>query len=381
MVPKLRFNETKNTTYSTVTLGDIVQSISSGRSKDCVENGNYKFYGSTGIIGFRSTADYEGTAILIARVGANAGSLYMVSGKYNVSDNTLIVSADTQFINFLYFYLSAINLNNLVYGSGQPLITGGMLKNLKIDMPGTKEQTKIADFLSSVDEKITLLNKQYDLLCQYKKGMMQKIFNQKIRFKNKDGSDFLDWETVKLSECLYEHKRRNKKLIYNKEQVLSVSGDVGIVNQIELLGRSYAGESVENYHIVHRGDIVYTKSPLKGNPYGIIKSNKGTAGIVSTLYAVYSCRDCIDHNYIDYYFSRREVVNNYLKPLVNKGAKNDMKVNNQHVLTGYIVLPFKEEQEKIVSLLSMLDGKIAVKKAELDKLKTWKQGLLQQMFV
>lgn len=381
MVPKLRFNETKNTTYSTVTLGDIVQSISSGRSKDCVENGNYKFYGSTGIIGFRSTADYEGTAILIARVGANAGSLYMVSGKYNVSDNTLIVSADTQFINFLYFYLSAINLNNLVYGSGQPLITGGMLKNLKIDMPGTKEQTKIADFLSSVDEKITLLNKQYDLLCQYKKGMMQKIFNQKIRFKNKDGSDFLDWKTVKLSECLYEHKRRNKKLIYNKEQVLSVSGDVGIVNQIELLGRSYAGESVENYHIVHRGDIVYTKSPLKGNPYGIIKSNKGTAGIVSTLYAVYSCRDCIDHNYIDYYFSRREVVNNYLKPLVNKGAKNDMKVNNQHVLTGDIVLPFKEEQEKIVSLLSMLDGKIAVKKAELDKLKTWKHGLLQQMFV
>ncbi|HEC1251123.1 TPA: restriction endonuclease subunit S [Citrobacter braakii] len=58
-----------------------------------------------------------------------------------------------------------------------------------------------------------------------------------------------------------------------------------------------------------------------------------------------------------------------------------MKVNNQHVLTGDIVLPSREEQEKIVSLLSMLDDKIAVKKAELDKLKTWKQGLLQQMFV
>lgn len=99
------------------------------------------------------------------------------------------------------------------------------------------------------------------------------------------------------------------------------------------------------------------------------------------MYAVYSCLDCIDHNYIDYYFSRKEVVNNYLKPLVNKGAKNDMKVNNQHVLTGDIVLPCREEQEKIVSLLSMLDDKIAVKKAELDKLRTWKQGLLQQMFV
>lgn len=272
-------------------------------------------------------------------------------------------------------------INNCIAGTDPPNLSTQDIKDMVVFVPIIEEQTKIADFLSSVDERITLLNKQYDLLCQYKKGMMQKIFSQKIRFKSNDGSDFLDWRTVQLSECLYEHKKRNKKLIYSKEQVLSVSGDVGIVNQIKFLGRSYAGESVENYHIVHQGDIVYTKSPLKENPFGIIKSNKGNSGIVSTLYAVYSCLDCIDHNYIDYYFSRKEVVNNYLKPLVNKGAKNDMKVNNQHVLTGDIVLPCREEQEKIVSLLSMLDDKIAVKKAELDKLRTWKQGLLQQMFV
>lgn len=272
-------------------------------------------------------------------------------------------------------------INNCIAGTDPPNLSTQDIKDIVVFVPIIEEQTKIADFLSSVDERITLLNKQYDLLCQYKKGMMQKIFSQKIRFKSNDGSDFLDWRTVQLSECLYEHKKRNKKLIYSKEQVLSVSGDVGIVNQIKFLGRSYAGESVENYHIVHQGDIVYTKSPLKENPFGIIKSNKGNSGIVSTLYAVYSCLDCIDHNYIDYYFSRKEVVNNYLKPLVNKGAKNDMKVNNQHVLTGDIVLPCREEQEKIVSLLSMLDDKIAVKKAELDKLRTWKQGLLQQMFV
>ena len=80
---------------------------------------------------------------------------------------------------------------------------------------------------------------------------------------------------------------KNTENVYSKEDVLSVSGVYGIVNQIEFQGRSFAGISVSNYGIVKTGDIVYTKSPLNTNPYGIIKTNKGKNGIVSTLYAVY----------------------------------------------------------------------------------------------
>jgi type I restriction enzyme S subunit len=95
------------------------------------------------------------------------------------------------------------------------------------------------------------------------------------------------WEHKRLNELLSEAKKRNEDLKYGKDKVLSVSGELGIVNQIEHLGRSYAGVSVHQYHVVEVGDIVYTKSPLKANPFGIIKLNKGKAGIVSTLYAVY----------------------------------------------------------------------------------------------
>jgi type I restriction enzyme S subunit len=94
-------------------------------------------------------------------------------------------------------------------------------------------------------------------------------------------------EHKRLNELLSEAKKRNEDLKYGKDEVLSVSGELGIVNQIEHLGRSYAGVSVHQYHVVEVGDIVYTKSPLKANPFGIIKLNKGKAGIVSTLYAVY----------------------------------------------------------------------------------------------
>ena len=95
-----------------------------------------------------------------------------------------------------------------------------------------------------------------------------------------------DWgNPVPLNTVLKESKARNDDLAFGKEDVLSVSGEQGIVNQMQLLGRSYAGESVAPYHVVETGDVVYTKSPLKENPYGIIKQNRGKPGIVSTLYA------------------------------------------------------------------------------------------------
>ena len=84
--------------------------------------------------------------------------------------------------------------------------------------------------------------------------------------------------------------------------MLSVSGEYGIINQIEFQGRSFAGESVAEYHVVETNDIVYTKSPLKANPYGIIKVNNGAPGIVSTLYAVYHPCEGTVAEYIDYYF-------------------------------------------------------------------------------
>lgn len=262
------------------------------------------------------------------------------------------------------------------------LTSGSLLNEVKFFFPQNKnEQEKIADFLSAVDEKIRLLKEKHALFQQYKKGVMQKLFSQEIRFKDDNGQAFPDWRLRKLSELLFEHKQRNTDLKFSKNDVLSVSGDTGIVNQIEHLGRSYAGESVANYHVVHEGDIVYTKSPLKSNPYGIIKGNKGKAGIVSTLYAVYSCKSEVSYEYLDQYFSIHDNVNRYLRPLVHKGAKNDMKINNQRVLIDSISIPSYPEQLKIASFLDTIDGKVDLIKQQIELTQTFKKGLLQQMFV
>lgn len=183
-----------------------------------------------------------------------------------------------------------------------------------------------------------------------------------------------------LSDYLKENTDRNKKLRFSKDDVLSVSGEFGVVNQIAFQGRSFAGASVADYHIVETGDIVYTKSPLKANPYGIIKTNSGVPGIVSTLYAVYHPKRTVFSQYVDYYFANDLRLNKYLKPLVNIGAKHDMKINNEFALTGSVTFPEVCEQRKITEFLSKLDSRIDEQRGYIEILKKYKRGLLQNMF-
>lgn len=190
-----------------------------------------------------------------------------------------------------------------------------------------------------------------------------------------------EWGTpVALNTVLSENKDCNEDLRFGKEDVLSVSGEQGIVNQIDLLGRSYAGQSVAPYHVVETRDVVYTKSPLKENPYGIIKQNRGVPGIVSTLYAVYHCSTPITGQYLENYFCIDTYLNNYLKPLVKRGAKNDMKVNNEEVLLGRIPLPPLQEQERINEIITQFDRMIELKQSKIDELNKLKQVCLLEMF-
>jgi type I restriction enzyme, S subunit len=200
----------------------------------------------------------------------------------------------------------------------------------------------------------------------------------KLRFP--EFRDAADWDRRKLSDLLVETKQRNRQLAYGPSDVLSVSGEYGCVNQIDLLGRSFAGVSVKDYHIVEIGDVVYTKSPLKRNPYGIIRTNKGRPGIVSTLYAVYRATEICDPDFLDHYFSRDYHLNRYLQPLVKKGAKNDMKVNNTVVLSGDIWAPKLGEQQKITRCLTSLDELIAAHGQKLGAFKAHRKGLMQQLF-
>lgn len=183
-----------------------------------------------------------------------------------------------------------------------------------------------------------------------------------------------------MGDYLEVSKEKNRDEGFGKEDVLSVSGEFGIVNQIEFQGRSFAGASVKNYGVVEVFDIVYTKSPLKSNPYGIIKTNKGKAGIVSTLYAVYKPKNNVDSEFIQIYFELDSRMNSYMHPLVNKGAKNDMKVSDENALKGPVIFPRIEEQKMISQYFSNLDHLITLHQRKCEQTKKLKKYMLQKMF-
>ena len=186
-----------------------------------------------------------------------------------------------------------------------------------------------------------------------------------------------EWTKTLLNNYLEENKERNKRGIFTKNHVLSVSGDFGIVNQIELLGRSFAGKSVLDYHVVRTGNIVYTKSPLKEYPYGIVKVNGGVDGIVSTLYAVYKVKETANGKFVEYYFGLPNRTNRYFKPIVRIGAKHDMKIGNDEVLANYVVFPCVDEQKRISDFICLLDERIATQIKIIEKLESLIRGIVE----
>lgn len=189
-----------------------------------------------------------------------------------------------------------------------------------------------------------------------------------------------EWVYSLLQNCLLINTTKNKGCKYGKEQVLSVSDELGVVNQIKHLGRSYAGASVENYKILKTGQIVYTKSPLKDKPYGIIKTNKGETGIVSVLYAVYDVDEDVCSNYIERYFEPSFRINKYLVPLICKGAKNTINISDENTLKGYISIPDYDEQVDIAEYFQTLDCVISETTKKIEKLKQTKAAALASMF-
>ena len=318
--------------------------------------------------------------------GASGVSIYegIVSPAYTVIEPTK--SIDANFFACLFktpkalqnFRINSQGLTSDTWNLKYPLFS-----KIKLSHPSDiKEQQTISAWFKSLEDKINTTSDKLSSLRQVKIASLQAMFPQKgksvpkIRFKGFDQ----EWKKSKLNDFLIVSKLKNKEGSFTKDDVLSVSREYGIVNQIAFQGRSFAGASVLNYGVVEHKNIVYTKSPLKNNPYGIIKANLGEAGIVSTLYAVYKCCQNIDALFVQYYFESDDRLNAYLRPLVRKGAKNDMKVSAEGALLGNVIFPSYEEQKQIALFFSTIDKQISLEEQKLESLKRIKSACLDKMF-
>ena len=323
--------------------------------------------------------------VLIPASGETQIDIATASG---VLKGDVILSGDLNILShkengeWLAYYLSSakkLDIAQLAQGNSVVHLYSSQLKDLKINKPSKAEQTKIASFLSAVDEKISQLTKKHQLLSQYKQGMMQKLFSQQLRFKADDGREFGEWEDKPLNEIASKRSGKNKD--GSISEVLTNSATQGIIKQSDYFEREIVTESnLNGYYIVNLDDFVYNPRISVHAPVGPIKRNKKCLGVMSPLYTVFTVSEG-NLAYLEYFFDSN-FWHDYVKGVANSGARHDrMNITNKDFFDMPIFYPCLEEQTKIANFLSSIDQKIEVVAQQIEQAKTWKKGLLQQMFV
>lgn len=272
-----------------------------------------------------------------------------------------------------------LQIKMIAQGTKVLSITSSRLSDVFLILPLLPEQTKIATFLTAVDEKLTQLKKKKTLLEQYKKGVMQKLFSQEFRFKDDNNQDFPDWQEKTLGEISNRVITKNKE---NNLNVLTISAQNGLVSQLEFFNKSVSAKDVTGYYLLDRNDFAYNKSYSNGYPMGAIKRlTRYEKGVVSTLYICFRNKTCFDNSFAEQYFETG-LQNNELEKVAQEGARNHglLNIGVSDFFKIELTIPSLPEQQKIATFLSAIDEKINQCSAQIEKMEAWKKGLLQQMF-
>jgi type I restriction enzyme, S subunit len=201
-MPKLRFkdnDESEFPDWQKKNIGEIL-TIGSGKDYKHLSTGNVPVFGTGGYMLSVNDYLYDGESVCIGRKGT-IDKPALLNGKFWTVDTLFYTHSFKNSIpKFVYAIFQRIDWKNHNEASGVPSLSKSTIEKINIQIPSISEQTKIANFLTAVDEKTTQLTQKTELLAQYKKGVMQKIFSQELRFKNDDGSEFPEWEESTLGE-------------------------------------------------------------------------------------------------------------------------------------------------------------------------------------
>ena len=360
----------KNTsrTWQQRKLGELAN-ITSGKSVISNQShGAYAVLGSRGIIGHDDSYDYQGSFILIARVGAHAGHMYHYVGKVKISDNTIFLTS--QMISFLYCRLLAFNLKQLSFGTGQPLIKANELKSLLLTVPPTSsEQERIVGFFCVLDDLIAAAKKKADLLKLKKRYYLQAIFSQQLRFKG-----FTEpWQQRKYSDYLIESNIPGHDGSEANKLTVKLWGK-GVVEKETVT----AGSNATKYYIRHTGQLMYGKLDFLHAAFGLVPPEldgyESTADspafdILPSADPNFILMTCLsEHTYL------------YQGNLAD-GSRKAKRVHVPTFLDMSLNVPNIEEQRRIVSFLHIIDKLIAAANHKAEVLIQQKNAYLQRLFV
>ncbi|HHC9257456.1 TPA: restriction endonuclease subunit S [Staphylococcus aureus] len=291
---------------------------------------------------------------------------------------------------FLYYFIQTKRYSDVASksaGSKMPRADWGLIENIRVYFPELCEQQKIGQFFSKLDRQIELEEQKLELLQQQKKGYMQKIFSQELRFKNENGNDYPDWERIKFFDVIDKvidfRGRTPKKLNmeWSDEGDLALSAvnvkkgyiDFNVeakYGNLDLYTRWMRGNEL------YKGQVLFTTEAPMGN-VAQVPDNKGY--ILSQRTIAFNSNEKITDNFLASLLSSENVYNDLLKLCSGATAKG---VSQKNLNRLYVTIPHSiSEQEEIAEFFRKINQLVELQKYKIEHTKSQKQVFLQKMFI
>lgn len=319
------------------------------------------------------------TAIDIATASCVLRDNIALSGDLNI----IRTQNNGVFMTYLLNNKKKNDIARLAQGVSVIHLYSSNLKDLVLNLPSKPEQEKIADFLTAVDERIAVGEKKLELLETYKRGVMQKIFSQQVRFKDDNGNPYPDWEEKKLGEIGETYNGLTGK-----------SGDdfgigANFITYMQIFSDSRISQNFgkvrinpgEKQNTVEYGDIFFTTSsetPEETGYTSVLLNNPSDTYLNSFCFGYRADKNILSPEFARYLFHSSNVRSSIIRLAQGSTRYNISKVQ---MMKMTIAIPTKEEQQKIAGFLTALDEKITTEKSKLTATKQFKKALLQRMFV
>ena len=264
---------------------------------------------------------------------------------------------------FIYYVFQNINWKKYDESTGVPSLTASTIENIKYYIPNLKEQQKIANFFTLIDKKINLQTQKVELLKRYKKGLIEKLYNEK--YNNK----------IKMKNIIKQKSIRNT----NNEikDIYSVNNKEGFVLQTDQFkDRIVASEDTTNYKSIKKDYFAY--NPARINVGSIARMKDEKIGIISPMYICFECQNNVLPEYLEYFFET-DIFTYEMKKRLEGSVR--MCLSYESMLNIPIDLPDIIQQERMSKVLNEFDKKINCEKIKYDYQKRLKDALLQKMFI
>lgn len=395
MVPKLSFfkdQEIRNSNWVSVCFGDVVSKVSkkhkpSDGVMNCIQLEHISQ--ETGeLLGHTYTDKVQSISTLFTKNHILYSKLRPYLKKYwyaefngTCTGEIWVLKAEKINSRFLYFVIQTDQFTetaNISSGSKMPRADWNLVAKYRFHAPSFKEQQKIASFLSSVDDKISQLEKKKTLLETYKRGIIQKIFSQELRFKDENGQEFSEWRKMSLGDLTYKVGKKNKDNL--NLPIYSINNKEGFCpqsEQFEGLDSNDRGYDISMYKIVNEKTFAYNPARINVGSIGYNEDLNNI--IISSLYVCFKAKSELIFDSFLLFYTKSKIFNTYILRFQEGGVRQYLFYENFSKIPFGI--PSLQEQQKIASFLSSIDKKIEITSTQLEKTREFKKGLLQQMFV